>query len=168
MDAFAVSLAAGAPGSHGPRAVFRLAFHFGLFQFLMPVLGWLTDRQVAAPIGQLQDWAASGLLGVVGLRMMEAARETGDGANVRQDPSRGVTLVALCVATSLDALAIGFSLAMLRVNIWYPSAVIGVMTGLLSLVGVRLGTGFGRRMEMLGGAILVFLAGRVLVAHLIR
>ena len=170
MDAFAVSLAAGAAGSRGLRAVFRLAFHFGLFQFLMPVLGWFTGQQVAASVGRLQDWAASGLLGLVGCRMIRSARATDDPER-RQDPSRGLTLVALCFATSLDALAIGFSLAMLRINIWYPSAVIGVVTGLLSLLGVRLGgrlgTGFGWRMELLGGVILVLLAARVLLGHLL-
>ncbi|HXR38783.1 MAG TPA: manganese efflux pump [Terracidiphilus sp.] len=107
MDAFAVSLAAGAAGARGPRAVFRLAFHFGLFQFLMPVLGWATGLRVAGVVLVAEDWVAAGLLAAVGVRMMRS----GQGLDLHRDPSRGITLVTLCIATSLDALAIGFSLA---------------------------------------------------------
>ncbi len=167
MDAFAVSLAAGAAGARGPRAVFRLAFHFGLFQFLMPVLGWAAGLRVAGAILAVEDWVAAGLLAVVGIRMIRSGR--GAASSLHPDPSRGVTLVSLCVATSLDALAIGFSLAMLRVDIWYPSAVIGGVTAFLSVCGVqlgnRLGTGFGRRMEIAGGAFLLLLSARILAAH---
>ena len=167
MDAFAVSLAAGASGALDPRAVFRLAFHFGLFQFLMPVLGWTAGVHVAGIVLTAGDWVAAGLLTLVGVRMIRSGQGMGTGP--RQDPSRGITLVTLCVATSLDALAIGFSLALLQVSIWYPSAVIGGVTALLSVGGVhlgaRLGTGFGRRMEIAGGVLLTLLGGRILLAH---
>jgi manganese efflux pump family protein len=167
MDAFAVSLAAGAAGARGPRAIFRLAFHFGLFQFLMPVLGWTAGLRVEGIVLTMQDLVAAGLLAAVGLRMIRSGQGVIEGP--RQDPSRGVTLVTLSVATSLDALAIGFSLALLRVSIWYPSVVIGLVTGLLSVCGVRignrLGTGFGRRMEIAGGVLLTFLGCRILLSH---
>jgi manganese efflux pump family protein len=167
MDAFAVSLAAGASGARGPRAIFRLAFHFGLFQFLMPVLGWTAGLGVAGVVLTVQDLIAAALLAVVGLRMIRSGH--GNDAGLVKDPSRGMTLVTLSVATSLDALAIGFSLALLRVSIWYPSVVIGTVTGLLSVCGVRLGnrlgSGFGRRMEMAGGGLLTLLGGRILLAR---
>jgi putative Mn2+ efflux pump MntP len=167
MDAFAVSLAAGAAGARGARAVFRLAFHFGLFQSLMPVLGWAAGLRIAGDILTMEGWVAAGLLAVVGIRMIRSGR--GGAPSLHQDPSRGVTLVSLCVATSLDALAIGFSLAMLHVDIWYPSAVIGGVTALLSVCGVqignRLGAGFGRRMEIAGGTLLLLLSARILAAH---
>ena len=167
MDAFAVSLAAGAGGARGPRAIFRLAFHFGLFQFLMPVLGWTAGLRVAGIMLTVQDLVAAGLLVAVGLRMIRSAQRNSGGP--RQDPSRGVTLVTLSVATSLDALAVGFSLALLRVSIWYPSVVIGTVTGLLSVCGVRLGNrlgaSFGRRMEIAGGVLLTFLGCRILLDH---
>ncbi len=87
-----------------------------------------------------------------------------------RDPSRGLTLVTLCIATSLDALAVGFSLALLRVDIWYPSAVIGSVTAVLSVCGVRLGNrlgiGLGRRMEVAGGLLLILLSVRILAPHL--
>jgi putative Mn2+ efflux pump MntP len=172
MDAFAVSLGAGASGhARGGRAVFRLSFHFGLFQFLMPVLGWYLGSTIAPYIGAVDHWIAFGLLAFVGGRMIRSGFDAGQ-AMRGSDPSRGLTLVALCVATSLDALAIGLSLAMLRVTIWYPSAVIGVVTGGLSLIGLRLGTQlgsrFGTRMEIVGGVILVGIGLRIVVGHLIR
>jgi putative Mn2+ efflux pump MntP len=89
-----------------------------------------------------------------------------------RDPSRGVTLVMLSVATSVDALAVGLSLAMLDVGIWYASATIGVVTGLLSLLAIRLGNRlgarFGQRMEVAGGVILLVIGGRILLQHLAR
>jgi putative Mn2+ efflux pump MntP len=87
------------------------------------------------------------------------------------DPSGGLTLVVLAIATSVDALAIGLSLAMLRIKIWYPSVVIGVVTSGLSLLGLRLGTRlgvrFGKRMEIAGGAILALIGIRILLSHLL-
>jgi putative Mn2+ efflux pump MntP len=89
----------------------------------------------------------------------------------RKDPSRGGTLVMLAVATSIDAFAVGLTLAMLRVQILYPSAVIGVVTAALSLcallLGNRLGEKFGQRMEVIGGLILIAIGLRLLLAHLL-
>lgn len=85
---------------------------------------------------------------------------------IKKDPSRGMTMVMLSIATSIDALAIGLSLAMLDVNIWYPSVMIGIITGGMSLlaigIGKRLGVLFGKRMEVVGGLILVFIGSRIL------
>jgi putative Mn2+ efflux pump MntP len=169
MDAFAVSLGAGASGhAKGGRAIFRLSFHFGLFQFLMPVIGWYLGSTIAPYIGAVDHWIAFGLLAFVGGRMVRAGLRAGQ-ETLGNDPSRGLTLVALCVATSIDALAIGLSLAMLRVTIWYPSVVIGVVTGGLSLVGLRLGTQlgarFGKRMEIVGGTILIGIGLRLVLSH---
>jgi putative Mn2+ efflux pump MntP len=90
--------------------------------------------------------------------------------NLQNDPSRGHTLVMLSIATSIDALAIGLSLAVLEVNIWYPSAVIGLTTAALSLVAIRLGNRlgivFGQRMEIIGGIILIAIGSRILLSHL--
>jgi len=172
MDAFAVSLGAGASGhARDGRAIFRLSFHFGLFQFLMPVIGWYLGSTVAPYIATVDHWIAFGLLAFVGGRMIRAGLDANQEV-LANDPSRGLTLVALCVATSIDALAIGLSLAMLRVTIWYPSVVIGVVTGGLSLVGLRLGTQlgtrFGRRMEIVGGVVLIAIGSRLLFSHVIR
>ncbi|MCU0292658.1 MAG: manganese efflux pump MntP family protein [Thermoanaerobaculaceae bacterium] len=169
-DAFAVSLGAGAgPHARGVRPVFRLAFHFGLFQFLMPVAGWFAGSRVVSLIAAFDHWIAFGLLAFVGGRMIHAGLDSRDGATP-EDPSRGWTLLMLAVATSIDALAVGFSLAMLQVSIWLPAVVIGVVCAALSVAGVRLGrvlgSAFGTRMEVVGGLVLIAIGVRILVQHL--
>lgn len=170
MDAFAVSLGVGTSGrAVGGRAAFRLSFHFGLFQFMMPVMGWFLGRGIAPLISSVDDWIAFGLLVFVGVRMIRAGLDE-DGEVYTTDPSRGFTLVLLAVATSIDALAIGLSLGMLQVKIWYPSVIIGVVTSGLSLfglrVGTRLGARFGKHMEIVGGTLLSLLGLRILLLHL--
>jgi putative Mn2+ efflux pump MntP len=90
---------------------------------------------------------------------------------IQQDPSRGMMLIVLSIATSLDAFAIGLSLALLRVSIWYPSIVIGVVTGATSFVGILLGQRFsrkfGRRAAEVGGVLLIAIGVRILLTHII-
>jgi manganese efflux pump family protein len=168
MDAFAVCLVAGAMNqANGPRPAFRLSFHFGLFQFLMPVLGWLVGRTVEPLIRSYDHWAAFGLLAFVGVRMIYAAVR-GEEAQT-PDPSRGWTLVLLSVAVSIDALAVGLSLGVLGISVWYPALIIGVVTGVLSLVGLRVGQTFGGRLgkpvEIIGGLVLIGIGVRILGSH---
>ena len=171
MDAFAVCLGAGTQSrTAGPRPVFRLAFHFGLFQFLMPVIGWFAGTTVVRYVSAYDHWVAFGLLAFVGIRMIRSGIDKID-AEHKNDPSRGWTLVLLAFATSIDALAVGFSLGVVGVTIWYPAVVIGIVTGLISWLGIflgnRLGQKFGKRMEMIGGIILILLGLRILVSHLL-
>ncbi|HPC82528.1 MAG TPA: manganese efflux pump MntP family protein [Thermoanaerobaculaceae bacterium] len=169
MDAFAVSLGAGAgPHAVGRRPVFRLSFHFGLFQFIMPVAGWFAGARVAGLVESVDHWITFGILAFVGGRMVAAG--LGGGQEVgRADPSRGWTLVLLAVATSIDALAVGFSLALLKVSIWLPALVIGLVCALLSVAGMRLGrvlgAAVGKRMEVVGGLVLLAIGVRILVDH---
>ena len=171
MDAFAVCLGAGTTGFiNGPRPVFRLAFHFGLFQALMPVLGWLAGTRVERFIAGFDHWVAFGLLAFVGVRMVRSGLDLHSESH-STDPSRGSTLIMLSVATSIDAFAIGLSLAVLRVDVFFPALVIGVVAASLSLVGLaignRLGRAFGKRMEIIGGLILIAIGARVVVTHLL-
>src|SRR5512135_928054 len=132
MDAFAVCLGAGTqPRTTGRRPVFRLAFHFGLFQFFMPVIGWFAGTTIVRYISAYDHWVAFGLLAFVGIRMIRSGFEL-TSSEQKNDPSRGWTLVLLAFATSIDALAVGFSLGMVGVTIWYPAVVIGIVTGLIS------------------------------------
>jgi putative Mn2+ efflux pump MntP len=170
MDAVAVSIGAGMTISPiTGRHVFRLAFHFGLFQCLMPILGWLAGQQLAVYFGGWDHWIAFVLLSLVGAKMI---RESFDHENERQrdDPSRGLLLLTLCVATSIDALAVGLSMALLGVSIWIPAAVIGLVTASLSTLGIFFGTQLGRRWgraaEALGGCVLVGIGLRILIEHL--
>ena len=171
MDATAVSLVAAASGYAGdPRAVFRLSFHFGLFQFIMPILGWVLGRSVVDHIASVDHWVAFGLLLFVGARMIRSGVKPFE-QELKKDPSRGATLIMLSIATSIDALAIGLSIAILEVSIWYPSVIIGAVTSLLCLVAIRIGnrigTRFGQRMEIVGGVILIAIGLRILVSHLL-
>jgi putative Mn2+ efflux pump MntP len=166
MDAFAVCLGAGTtPHINGPRPVFRLAFHFGLFQALMPVLGWLVGSTVNQWIAPFDHWIAFALLSFVGVRMIRSGLDT------ESDPSRGATLVMLSVATSIDAFAVGLSLAVLGVGIIFPSIVIGLVAGSMSLLGLalgsRLGKTFGKRMEVVGGLVLIAIGVRVVISHML-
>jgi len=169
MDAFAVSIVAGLTIERlTGRHVFRLAFHFGLFQFMMPVLGWLAGRSVARYIDPYAHWAAFGLLVFIGGRMLWAARFP-HGARARGDPTRGWTLVALSTATSIDALAVGVSMAFLGVAIWLPSVVIGIVAAAMTWIGISFGNRLGRRggrwAELLGGLILIAIGARILVSN---
>lgn len=171
MDAFAVSLGIGASGSaRSPRPVLRVAFHMGLFQGLMTFLGWLVGSSIANLIAAFDHWVAFVLLAFVGTRMVISGAGKDDETQ-KDDPSRGGTLVLVCVATSIDAMAVGLSLAMLKIEIISPSMVIGIVTLGLSLfglmVGGRLGARFGKKMEILGGLILNGIGIRILLSHLL-
>ncbi len=171
MDAFAVCLAAGAlQKTQGPRPAFRLSFHFGLFQFVMPVIGWLVGETIEPFIRDYDHWIAFALLAFVGGRMVYSALFT-DGEDSHNDPSRGWALVLLSIAVSIDALAIGLSLGVLGILVWYPAIIIGFVTSLLSLVGLRVGGIFGKRLgkpvETIGGLVLVGIGVRILLSHLL-
>jgi putative Mn2+ efflux pump MntP len=172
MDAFAVAIGAGLTLGHvTARQTFRLAWHFGLFQAMMPVIGWLAGLTVARWIAPLDHWIAFGLLAVIGGKMIyEAVRDDHDDRQ-QADPTRGWSLILLSVATSIDALAVGLSLALLDVSIWYPAVVIGLVAGGFTAVGLHLGRKFGdllgRRVEIVGGAILILIGVRILVEHLL-
>ena len=139
MDAFAVCLGAGAQEeTTGRRPTFRLAFHFGLFQFIMPVLGWLAGATIERYIAAYDHWIAFGLLAFVGGRMVWSGFHP-DADVQKNDPSRGWTLALLSIAVSIDALAVGLSLGIIGVTIWVPAVIIGIVTGLVSWLGLRLG-----------------------------
>jgi putative Mn2+ efflux pump MntP len=171
MDSFAVSLGAGTTQhAKGYRAAIRLSFHLGLFQALMPVIGWFLGITVQAFIASYDHWVAFVLLVLVGGRMIRSGLSSEAEVHVN-DPTRGATLVLLSVATSIDALAVGLSLAVLGVTIWYPVAVIGVVTACLSFLGLQLGTRlgirFGKYMEMGGGGLLIVIGIRIVLSHLL-
>jgi putative Mn2+ efflux pump MntP len=170
MDAFAVCLAAGSlPLTQGPRPVFRLSFHFGLFQFIMPVLGWLAGAKIEPVSRNFDHWITLGLLSFVGMRMIYSALKGEESKS--NDPSRGLTLILLSVAVSVDALAVGLSLGLLGIFVWYPAILIGVVTGLISLIGLRLGNRLGRRfgksVEIIGGLVLIGIGIQIVISHLV-
>ena len=171
MDAMAVSLGIGTTGqAKDRRAQFRLAFHFGVFQTGMTLLGWLAGSTVAGIINGVDHWVAFFLLGYVGVNMIRSGLNP-NGECYQSNPSKGKTLIMLCVATSLDALAVGLSMAMLKTPILFPALLIGLVATALSTVGLlagaKLGETFGKRMEVIGGLILIFIGIRVVLTHIL-
>ncbi len=172
MDAFTVALAVGlhlsGDGRVAPRQYFRLSFHFGLFQFLMPIIGWAAGTTIRHYIESFDHWVAMGLLTYIGIKMIREARERRE--YDRPDPTRGVSLIVLSVATSIDALATGLSLAMLGVSIVYPSVTIGIVAAVFTFAGLSLGKNLGLRwrgkIAVLGGLILIGIGLKILVEHL--
>jgi putative Mn2+ efflux pump MntP len=172
MDAFAVTLGIGAALKRlTPIQSLRLAFSFGFFQFGMPLLGWAVGRSVLPLIEAVDHWVAAGLLFLVGGRMVyESFRAQDTGRRGSQDPTRGLNLLLLAVATSIDALAVGLSLALLSVPILYPALVIGAVAFGMTLLGTRLGPVLGRlagkRAELAGALVLFAIAIKILMEHL--
>jgi len=171
MDAFAVALGVGTTRKNvWFRPGFRLAFHFGLFQFMMPIIGWTVGETIVRFIANWDHWVAFGLLAYVGGKMVKESFEEGESHN-SADPTRKWTLVMLAIATSIDALAVGLSLAMVQVQILYPSIVFGIVAAAMTVIGLalgkRLGVKFGKRMELVGGLVLIGIGLRVLISHIV-
>ena len=170
MDAFAVALGTGAVLSRlTGRHLFRLGFHFGLFQALMPVIGWLAGLTIIQWVEAWDHWIAFSLLAIIGGRMVYEAFSDEEKANDR-DPTKGLSLVLLSIATSIDALAVGFSLSVIGVSIWMPALVIGLVAGVLTIVGMllggRIGDRWGSRVEIFGGLVLIAIGIKILIEHL--
>lgn len=170
MDALAVSLCIGTTGQIASlRGKLRLAAHFGIFQAGMTALGWLLGETIVHYVEGFDHWIAFILLGYVGFNLIRSGFNQ-DGQAFDQDPSTGKVLVILSFATSIDAFAVGLSIAFLKVPVLFSVAMIGLVALLLSTVGlfagVRLGEKFGKRMEIVGGVILLWIGVRVVLAHL--
>ena len=168
MDAFAVAVASGVVlCGASRRQVFRLSFHFGLFQFMMPVIGWLAGLSIRIWVDAWDHWVAFALLAFIGGKMIVESFQPSDERDSDKDPTRGMTLVLLSIATIIDALAVGISFAMIDINIWYPCVIIGLvaagMTAIGMRIGCRVGTKFGHRMEMAGGVVLILIGAKILL-----
>ncbi len=165
MDAFAVAIATGVNLKQvSLRQTFRLSWHFGLFQAMMPVIGWSLGTSVQGYIETYAHWLAFVLLALVGTNMLREAVLTEEEEEVeekpRKDATRGMSLVMLSLATSIDALAVGLSMSLLRVSIFTPAVVIGVVAGLFTITGLHLGKRVARLSrvstwaEVVGGLVL--------------
>ena len=173
VDAFAVALAAGVTLPEvSPRHTFRLAWHFGLFQGGMTVIGWaggLTCRRTL--IESYAQWLAFILLFLVGARMIHEALAATEDGKEEADPTRGMSLVMLSVATSIDALAVGLSFAFIQTDILLPALTIGIVASLLTALGLHLGRmlrhadRFGSAAEIGGGLVLIGIGFKILHSH---
>jgi putative Mn2+ efflux pump MntP len=173
MDAFSVCISCGIvipnPDS---RHYFRLAFHFGLFQFMMPIIGYFGGIYLERNISAYDHWIAFGLLLFIGIKMIREAitRKEDKQDACERDPSRGLSLLSLAVATSIDALAVGLSIGVLNRPILLPSVIIGLVCAFFSVIGValgnRVGSLVGSRAEAIGGILLVAIGTKILVEHM--
>ena len=170
-DAFGVSIGKGLSmpvGENGRKVT--LAFLFGLFQFLMPVMGWLIGRQFIDVISEWDHWIIFGLLGYLGIAMI---REGLSDETDEDDDKRFLgawEMMMLSVATSLDAMAVGLTFAFMPINVWEASTMIGVITFGISLIGIYLGKFMGqfvgRYADILGGGVLILIGTKILLQHL--
>lgn len=169
MDAFAVAISVGIQlKTINLRQTFRLSYHFGLFQALMPILGWCLGSVIQRFTESYAHWIAFGLLALVGSNMLKEAFEHKEEENSQKDATRGLTMVFLSIATSIDALAVGLSLSMLQVSIFMPALIIGLVAAAFTIVGMHLGRKiahfekFSLYAEVLGGLMLWGIGLRIL------
>ncbi len=179
MDAFAVSICKGLAMKKATlKASMTCGLWFGGFQALMPTIGFFLGTLFAEAIQAVDHWVAFVLLGIIGFNMLKEAFEKGqcgcecgcDGNEQNADLSVK-TMFVMAVATSIDALAVGISLAMAgNVNIWLAALLIGICTCGFSAVGVKIGNVFGAKFEkkaqLAGGMILILLGTKILLEHL--
>ena len=169
MDAFAVAVCKGlSVPKVRPAHALTCGVYFGLFQGLMPLLGWLLGVRFQHVIVSVDHWIAFVLLGLIGLNMI---RECRCNEEEEVDDSFGVkSMFLMAVATSIDALAVGIPFPSLKVNIAMAATFIGVTTFIFSAFGVKIGNVFGMRFkktaEFAGGVILVLLGTKILLEHL--
>lgn len=170
VDAFSVAMSIGAANvKKSWMPVLRISLAFGFFQFLMPLIGWLAGVKLVEKIETFDHWIAFGLLAFVGCKMIwEGWKEESDQA--KSDQTRGWPLFLLSIATSIDALAVGFSFSLLKTEILMPAVIIGVVCFFMTAVGMVFGKVlariFGRKIEILGGLVLIVIGLKILWEHL--
>ncbi|HOV10417.1 MAG TPA: manganese efflux pump MntP family protein [Bacteroidales bacterium] len=169
MDCFAVSITCslGKNNISRPLAI-KIAFFFGLFQALMPVAGWLLGLSFKDMISGADHWIAFGLLSAIGIKMIVEAFKAGE--NKELNIRKTMVLLSLSVATSIDAMVIGISFALLKLNILLTLGTIGIVTFLVSLAGIYIGKKFtfisAKKAEIVGGLVLIGIGTKILIEHL--
>lgn len=169
MDAFAVSVCKGLSMKKLDwKKAIIIALYFGVFQAVMPVIGYLLGTTFENLVTQIDHWIAFILLGIIGANMIkEALGKEGENSNDKVDFK---TMIVLAIATSIDALAVGITFAFLKTEILSAVTMIGIITFILSLIGVKIGNKFGdkyeKKAEFLGGVILILIGVKILIEHL--
>lgn len=173
MDCFSVSITSGIILRRIRwRTFLTIAFFFGLFQALMPLIGWFSASRFYQYIERFDHWIAFGLLAILGIRMIKESFQ--DEEHHHFDPTRLPVILTLAVATSIDALAVGISFACTGMTTWQhidaPIVIIGIVSFVFSIVGCLIGVGFGKRIhlraELWAGIILIGIGVKILFEHL--
>lgn len=169
MDAFAVSVCKGLSMKklEWKKAII-IALYFGMFQVLMPLIGYALGSAFEELVTKIDHWVAFILLGLIGVNMIKDAFSSEE--ECITDSVNFKTMIVLAIATSIDALAVGITFAFLRVNIPIAIGTIGIVTFVLSLIGVKIGNKFGSKYEskaeFAGGLILILMGLKILLEHL--
>ena len=169
MDSFSVSIANGlATRTFKISKALTIALFFGFFQGLMPIFGWLAGESIPNYISAFDHWVAFGLLTIIGVKMIYESIINKPNNFLRAYTIKVILILSL--ATSIDALAVGFSFSFLNISIFFPAIIIGVITFFLSFLGVYIGRRFGKilknRIEIFGGLILIIIGLKILLEHI--
>ena len=169
MDAFAVSICKGlSMRKLDWKKAFIIAMYFGGFQALMPIIGYLLGATFSNLVASIDHWIAFGLLTIIGGNMIKESFD--DEIEKRNDRVDFKTMIVLAIATSIDALAVGVTFAFFKTSMIGPVISIGVITFILSLLGVKIGNKFGdkfqNKSELAGGVILIIIGTKILLEHL--
>lgn len=173
MDAFAVSVVTGSlyRQLHIGHAI-RMALFFGGFQALMPFIGWIVGEKLICYITSYDHWLAFILLTIIGGKMIYEAFQMKEAGQKPHDPSRLGVLLALSIATSIDALVVGITLSLVTPFIYQAVALIGIITFVICLagweIGKRAGHFFENKIEVFGGLILIGIGLKILITHLLQ
>ena len=172
MDAFAVSITLGLSVKKiGMKEILIPCIYFGLFQAVMPLIGYFAGMSFADKIQNIDHWIAFVLLGIIGGKMIKESFSKEE-TKVNGSPFQFTKMLLLAIATSIDALAVGITFAFFEVNIYKSVIIIGLTTFFISAGGVKIGGIFGAKFkskaEFLGGVILIILGVKILVEHLIK
>jgi putative Mn2+ efflux pump MntP len=168
FDSFAVSVSSGLIKKQIVfKQAIRIAFFLALFQALMPVFGWLGGVTIRQYIEPIDHWVAFSILLVIGLKMIYESFKSAENKTI--DPLRFRTIISMALATSIDALAVGISFALIEVNLFLAVAIIGSVTFIVSMLGIlmgkKCGSRFGKPMEALGGLMLIAIGVKIVLEH---
>ena len=169
MDAFAVSICKGlAMRRMNYKKAIIIAAFFGVFQALMPALGYVLGTTFANKIAAIDHWIAFILLALIGANMIKEALSSDD--ECQDDSLRLGDLIMLSIATSIDALAVGITFAFFNVSLLLSVSMIGIITFIICVIGVKVGNVFGEKYkskaELAGGLILIVMGAKILIDHL--
>ena len=169
MDAFAVSICKGlSMKKFNWKKAIIIASYFGIFQALMPVLGYFLGSTFSSFVQSVDHWIAFILLAIIGANMIKDSMD--DEEEKRNDRVDVKTMLLLAIATSIDALALGITFAFLKVNLFIALPIISIITFIFSFVGVKIGNKFGNKYntiaELLGGIVLILIGLKILLEHL--
>lgn len=169
FDSFAVSVSSGLMMKHiSFFDAMKISFSLAFFQGLMPLLGWLAGKRISEYLSNYDHWIAFGLLVIIGLRMIWESQKPDEDKTF--NPLNIWFIIYMSIATSIDALIVGLSFAFLNTNIYTSIIIIGIVTFIAAMLGIlfgkKAGAHFGKKMEILGGIILIIIASKIILEHL--